>query len=251
MTKESGSPAGEMGPEQVRNIIEAALLAAERPLNMDAFLALFETTEGRPGRDAIQEALDGLRRDYDERGIELAEVASGYRVQVRQAYARWIQRLWSERPVRYSRALLETLALIAYRQPITRGEIEDIRGVSVSSSIVRTLMEREWIHVVGHRDVPGRPAMYGTTRGFLDHFNLKSLGDLPSLAELQDLDDITRDLFKEPAADKGREPADPESQAGSLAVSESESELEEQPEQDDPQASALITGGNSGSRGTE
>jgi len=140
--------------------------------------------QGHYSRDAIREALDWLQADCAERGIELQHVASGYRFQVRQELAPWISRLWEERPPRYSRALLETLALIAYRQPITRGEIEAIRGVSVSTNIMKTLQEREWIRVVGHREVPGRPALYGSTRQFLDYFNLKSLDDLPALADL-------------------------------------------------------------------
>lgn len=192
-----------MNPEQLKNIIEAALLAAGRPLTMDALLSLFDQTsdgDAPPGRDAIQEALGALDTDYLERGIELKQVASGYRIQVRQDYADWMGRLWSEKPSRYSRALLETLVLIAYRQPITRAEIEDVRGVAVSSNIVRTLLEREWVRVVGHRDVPGKPAMYGSTKQFLDYFNLKSLGDLPTLAEIRDIDEITGDLFKEELA---------------------------------------------------
>ncbi len=184
-----------MSPEQLKNIIEAALLAAGKPLNMDSLLALFDTAEEQPGRDGIGAALVTLREEYAGRGIEAREVAGGFRIQVRRDYAGWINRLWAERPARYSRALLETLALVAYRQPITRGEIEDVRGVSVSSAIVRTLVEREWVRVVGHRDVPGRPAMYGTTRHFLDYFNLKTLADLPTLAEIRDIDEITRDLF--------------------------------------------------------
>jgi segregation and condensation protein B len=135
-----------------------------------------------------------LQADYAGRGIDLVEVGSGYRIQVRASMQSWVSRLWEEKPTRYSRALLETLALIAYRQPITRGEIEDVRGVSVSSNIIKTLQEREWIHVVGHREVPGRPAMYGTTRHFLDYFNLKTLDELPSLAELRDLNEIGREL---------------------------------------------------------
>jgi len=209
-----------MDPERVKNILEAALLAAGRPLNMEVLLSLFQpqgavavedgdgpveavdalaTPDGVPGRAEIRAALDALAADYAGRSLELKEVASGYRVQVRQDYAEALRPLWTERPARYSRALLETIALIAYRQPITRGEIEDIRGVSVSSSIMKTLMERDWIRVVGHRDVPGKPAMYGTTRQFLDYFNVKSLAELPTLAEIRDLDEITGDLFPDEA----------------------------------------------------
>ena len=206
-----------MSPERVRNIVEAALLAAGRPLSLDILMGLFRpvgqpeesdvveaegaaeaaAAVGTPGREDVRAALDALSADYTQRGIELREVSSGYRIQVRADHAEALRPLWSERPARYSRALLETLALIAYRQPITRGEIEDIRGVSVSSSIVKTLLEREWVRVVGHRDVPGKPAMYGTTRQFLDYFSLKSLADLPTLAEIRDIDEITADLFGE------------------------------------------------------
>ena len=132
--------------------------------------------------------------DYSERGLELKEVASGFRIQVREDTNPWVARLWEERPQRYSRALLETLALIAYRQPITRGDIEEVRGVSVRTNIIRTLQEREWIRVVGHRDVPGKPALFGTTKAFLDYFNLSSLDDLPSLAEIKDMETIEPEL---------------------------------------------------------
>ena len=147
-----------------------------------------------PSRDDIRKVLKELEEDYKDRGFELKQVASGYRIQVGQDYADWVGRLWEEKPARYSRALLETIALIAYRQPITRGEIEEVRGVSVSSNIIKTLMEREWIKVLGHKDVPGKPALYGTTRAFLDYFNLKSLDELPSLAEIRDLDQIHHEL---------------------------------------------------------
>ncbi|MGD9298580.1 MAG: SMC-Scp complex subunit ScpB, partial [Thiohalocapsa sp.] len=160
-------------------------MAAGAPLTTEQILSLYPE-ERRPARDEIRTAVDELSADYRERGIELVEVAGGWRIQVRRAVAPWVARLWEEKPPRYSRALLETLALIAYRQPITRGEIEDIRGVAVSTQIVKTLTEREWIRIVGHRDVPGRPALYATTRRFLDYFGLRSLNDLPPLAELRD-----------------------------------------------------------------
>ncbi len=179
---------------KVKNIIEAALLAADRPLNVEQLAQLVVDGQGQYSRDAIREALDMLEADCADRGVELKHVASGYRYQVRQELSLWIARLWEERPPRYSRALLETLALIAYRQPITRGDIEAIRGVAVSTGIVKTLQEREWIRVVGHRDVPGRPAMYGTTRQFLDYFNLGSLDELPALAELVGLDKVPPQL---------------------------------------------------------
>jgi segregation and condensation protein B len=170
-------------------LLEAALLAYPEPLSMDRLLLLFEEAE-QPEREAIRTALTELRQDYADRGIELVEVASGFRLQVRQELAPWIRRLWRERPTRYSRAVLETLALIVYRQPITRGEIEEIRGVSVSSSTLRTLLDRGWIKALGQRDVPGRPTLYGTTRVFLDYFNLKSLAELPPLPEIRDLEAV-------------------------------------------------------------
>lgn len=176
-----------MNRQRLKQIIEAALLAAGAPLPMDNLQRLFGDDE-RPEAGEIEAALHEIDADCAGRGFELVQVSSGYRFQVRQELAPWISRLWEERPTRYSRALLETLALIAYRQPTTRAEIEDIRGVSVSSTIMKTLLEREWIRVVGHRDVPGRPALYGTTRKMLDHFNLKSLDELPPLGELMDLD---------------------------------------------------------------
>lgn len=169
----------------VQQVVEGALMAAGGPLTLDQILGLYPE-DRRPPREEIRAAIDALTADYAERGIELVEVAGGWRIQVRRAVAPWVARLWEEKPARYSRALLETLALIAYRQPITRGEIEDIRGVTVSTQIVKTLTEREWVRVVGHRDVPGRPALYATTRRFLDYFGLRSLNDLPPLAELRD-----------------------------------------------------------------
>jgi len=182
-----------MDNQRIKYIVESVLLAAGKPLGLDQLLAVFGDGE-QPERDDIREAVAALQQDYAERGIELVEVASGYRIQVSQSMEPWVSRLTEEKPARYSRALLETLALVAYRQPITRGEIEDIRGVSVSSSIMKTLQEREWVRVVGHRDVPGRPAMYGTTRQFLDYFNLNGLDDLPTLMELRDIDTINAEL---------------------------------------------------------
>jgi len=174
-------------------IIEGALLAAGKPLTVAQLADLFEARE-RPDKADIRAALQEIAARCEDRGFELQEVASGFRFQVRQALSPWVSRLWQERPQKYSRALLETLALMAYRQPITRGEIEEIRGVAVSSNIIKTLHEREWIRVVGHRDVPGRPAMYATTRQFLDYFNLKSLDQLPALAEIRDLDTLNAEL---------------------------------------------------------
>lgn len=199
-----------MNEERIRNIVEAALMAAGRPLSIDALLALFGD-EVRPERAQIRAALNALSEQYEDRGIRLAEVASGFRIQVREEMSDWLSRLWQERPPRYSRALMETLALIAYRQPITRGEIEDVRGVAVSTNIIRTVMERGWVRVVGHRDVPGKPAMYGTTREFLDYFGLKRLEDLPSLAELRDLDSLNVELD---LGFDGLAPSDAESASG-------------------------------------
>lgn len=169
--------------EQLKNIVEAALYVAEEPLSVERLLALFSDEE-RPSREQLQEILSALESECASRGIELVEVGSGYRFQARQELSPWLARLWEERPPRYSRALLETLSLIAYRQPITRGEIEEVRGVAVSTSIIKTLLEREWIRGIGHRDVPGKPALYGTTRQFLDHFCLTSLDQLPPLSEI-------------------------------------------------------------------
>lgn len=182
-----------MDPAKLKNIVEAAMLAAGRPLSLEQLQALFAEHE-RPERAELMTAVAALEADYAERGIRVIEVASGWRIQVREEMSAWLSRLWQDRPARYSRALLETLALIAYRQPVTRGEIEDIRGVSVSSNIMRTLMERGWVRIVGHRDVPGRPGMYATTREFLDYFGLKKLEDLPPLAEIRDLDSINVEL---------------------------------------------------------
>jgi segregation and condensation protein B len=178
-----------MNDNTLSNTLEAVLLAAGRPVSVTQMLDLFEEHQ-RPSADEIKAALADLEVACSGRAFELREVASGWRLQVRPRYADVVSRLWQERPTRYSRALLETLALIAYRQPITRGEIEDIRGVTVSTTIMRTLHERNWVRVVGHREVPGRPELLGTTREFLDYFGLRSLDDLPTLAELRDLDDI-------------------------------------------------------------
>ncbi|KXS52600.1 MAG: chromosome segregation and condensation protein [Marinobacter sp. T13-3] len=178
---------------RLQAIVEAALLAAGKPLSVEQLRGLFSEEE-RPARQVMEHVLTMLEKSCEGRGFELKNVASGYRLQVRQEFAPWIRRLFEEKPQRYSRALLETLALIAYRQPITRGEIEEIRGVTVSSNIIRTLAEREWVRVVGHRDVPGRPAMYATTRQFLDYFNLTGLDELPPLSEIRDLEEIGREM---------------------------------------------------------
>jgi segregation and condensation protein B len=178
-----------MESEQIKRIVEAALLAAGQPLGVPQLAALFPDDQPAPP-GSIEKALADLRDDCATRGIELVEVATGFRFQVRQDVHSWVARLWTERQTRYTRATLETLALIAYRQPITRGEIEQIRGVAVNTNIVKLLEEREWIRVVGHRDVPGKPALFGTTKAFLDYFNLKSLDQLPPLAELNDIPEL-------------------------------------------------------------
>lgn len=189
-------------------IIEGAILAAGKPLSVQNLAELFDEEE-RPENSAIREALAEVAESCTGRGFELQEVASGFRFQVSQSVSPWVARLWQERPQKYSRALMETLALIAYRQPITRGEIEEIRGVAVSSNIVKTLHEREWIRVVGHRDVPGRPAMYATTRAFLDYFNLKNLEQLPALAEIRDVESLTRELGFEEVPESLQESPEP------------------------------------------
>ena len=184
----------------LKQIVEAILLAAAKPMSLEQLLELFDEHE-QPDASEMQDALIELSRDCEERGYELKRIASGYRFQVRQHLAPWVSRLWDEKPPRYTRALLETLALIAYRQPITRGEIEDIRGVSVSSNIIRTLLEREWVRVVGHREAPGRPAMFATTRQFLDYFNLENLDELPTLTEIRDLEQQEQRLKEQQAAE--------------------------------------------------
>ncbi len=178
-----------MNDQYVKNVVEAALLAAGRPLAMDELVGVFDERDGSNAEE-VHTAIAALTADYETRGLELLEVASGYRIQIRASVAQPVSRLWQERPAKYSRALLETLALVAYRQPITRGEIEQIRGVAVNPNIIKTLLERTWIRVVGHRDVPGKPELLGTTRDFLDYFSLKKLDDLPTLAQLKELEDL-------------------------------------------------------------
>ncbi len=182
-----------MSDPGLKPVVEAALLAAGGALTLDNILDLF-SEEQRPAKKRLREVLEELIGDYEGRGCELVEVGGGFRISVRPEYAPVVSKLWEERPPRYSRAMLETLALIAYRQPITRGEIEDIRGVSVSTNIIKTMLEREWIRVIGHRDVPGKPSLYATTREFLNYFGLKSLDELPTLQEIRDLDSINREL---------------------------------------------------------
>ena len=204
-------------PRDLAPLLEAFLLASGKPQSLERLFELFEEAE-RPEPAVFKKALEVLRKSCNGRAFELKEVASGYRLQIREDYAPWVGRLWEERPQRYSRALLETMALIAYRQPITRGEIEDVRGVAVNSNITKTLLEREWIRVVGYREVPGRPAMFATTKAFLDHFNLKSL-DQP-LAEL-------REMEPEPLLDPDDAPVPAHLQALADASAEPEAEREE------------------------
>ncbi|WP_407728997.1 SMC-Scp complex subunit ScpB [Pseudomonas helleri] len=203
-------------PRELAPLLEAFLLASGKPQSLERLFELFDESE-RPEPPVFKKALDMLRKSCDGRAFELKEVASGYRLQIREKFSPWVGRLWEERPQRYSRAMLETMALIAYRQPITRGEIEDVRGVAVNSHIVKTLLEREWIRVVGYRDVPGKPAMFATTKAFLDHFNLQNLDDLPPLAELRELepdpildfDDAPVPEHLQALADESLEPEEP------------------------------------------
>jgi segregation and condensation protein B len=200
-----------MNPDLIRKIIEGALLAAGKPLDITKLENLFEDEE-RPPRDQIKAALEEIESDCRDRGFELKQVASGYRFQVRQELSTWVNRLWEEKPKRYSRAMLETLSLIAYRQPLTRGDIELVRGVAVSSDIIKTLQERDWVRVVGYRDVPGKPALYATTKHFLDYFNLKSLEHLPALGEIKDLAELDPELelsLGDKPGDEGAVPAVP------------------------------------------
>lgn len=206
-------------PRELAPLLEAFLLASGKPQSLERLFELFEEGE-RPEPAVFKKALTLLGKSCEGRAFELKEVSSGYRLQIREKFSPWVGRLWEERPQRYSRALLETIALIAYRQPITRGEIEDVRGVAVNSNIVKTLLEREWIRVVGYRDVPGKPAMFATTKAFLDHFNLKNLEDLPPLAEL-------REMEAEPVLDFDDAPVPHSLQELADASAEPEEEKEE------------------------
>jgi segregation and condensation protein B len=231
-----------MNDQYLKNVIEAALLAGGRPLRADELRELFDEFD-RPELEAIEAAVAALAAEYDGRGLEVKEVASGWRIQVRESVAAPVSRLWQERPAKYSRAFLETLALIAYRQPITRGEIEEIRGVAVNPNIVKTLMERGWVRVVGHREVPGRPEVLGTTREFLDYFGLRSLDDLPTLAQLRDIETLGVQLEfpgtqpspaaadVQGAADAGAESGATEAAASAEAATEAAAFSEESGEQ--------------------
>jgi len=229
-----------MNDQYVKNVVEAALLAAGRPLTMDELVNVFDERDGSNAEE-VRGAIAALTADYETRGLELLEVASGYRIQIRAGVAQPVARLWQERPAKYSRALLETLALVAYRQPITRGEIEQIRGVAVNPSIIKTLLERSWIRVVGHRDVPGKPELLGTTREFLDYFSLKKLDDLPTLAQLKELEDLRVQLTL-PGAD-------PQVATGTDADANAEADSDEAPESsgdDDDQESVSAAGSDGG-----
>lgn len=180
--------------EHLKRILEAAIFAVGHPLTLDALLKLFSEHKEQPTKEEVKKALECIAKDCESRGVALKQLASGYQFQSKQDYAPWMQHLWEEKAPRYSRALLETLALIAYRQPITRGEIEEVRGVAVSTHIIRTLMEREWVKVVGQKEVPGKPALYGSTKKFLDYFNLKTIKELPKLDAIKDLEEIGKQL---------------------------------------------------------
>ena len=213
--------------KELMRILEAALFSAGQTLDMNRLISLFPE-DSHPGKDAIGNAIKKLQIQYAEHtSLELKEVSSGFRFQVRDEYSSWVAKLFEERPAKYSRATLETMALITYRQPITRAEIEEVRGVSVSSQIIKTLMEREWIRVVGHRDVPGKPALYSTTKGFLDYFNLKSLDELPALSELRDIDEINAELdFQTPvvAAESSEDTANSDNIDSKSGLSEDKDE---------------------------
>ena len=231
-----------MNHQYVKNVVEAALLAAGRPLSVEELQSVFDERDGSTA-DEVRGALAELAVEYETRGLELLEVASGFRIQIRAAVAQPVARLWQERPAKYSRALLETLALIAYRQPITRGEIEQIRGVAVNPNIIKTLHERNWIRVVGHRDVPGKPELLGTTREFLDYFSLKKLDDLPTLAQLKELEDLRVQLTLPGAEPEGGTPA--EHSSGDTPELEAAADDEEEPSVDSaaPRTQGLVASG--------
>jgi segregation and condensation protein B len=231
-----------MNHQYVKNVVEAALLAAGRPLTVEELTNVFDERDGSVA-DEVNGAIAALIEEYATRGLELLEVASGFRIQIRAAVAPPVARLWQERPAKYSRALLETLALIAYRQPITRGEIEQIRGVAVNPNIIKTLHERNWIRVVGHRDVPGKPELLGTTREFLDYFSLKRLDDLPTLAQLKELEDLRVQLTL-PGAD-AQILMEAESPLDTAAEFEPQAEEDEEPpaEGAGPRTQGLVASG--------
>ncbi|RDZ28724.1 SMC-Scp complex subunit ScpB [Lysobacter silvisoli] len=219
----------------VTRIVEAALLAANQPLTLAQLHSLFPEDQPAPP-DSVEQALETLREGSQGRGVELVELASGFRFQVQADVHPWVARLWTERQTRYTRATLETLALIAYRQPITRGEIEQVRGVAVNSNIIKALEEREWIRVVGHRDVPGKPALFGTTKAFLDYFGLKRLDELPPLSELKDIGEL------EPQLQFDGPPAPSQIEAGGVAVAGEAAGQDEQAQADDAGETAQAEG---------
>jgi segregation and condensation protein B len=219
-----------MNDQYVKNVIEAAMLAAGRPLSMDELVNVFDERDGSNAEE-VRSAIAALKAEYETRGLELLEVASGYRIQIKAGVAEPVSRLWQERPAKYSRALLETLALVAYRQPITRGEIEQIRGVTVNPHIIKTLLERSWIRVVGHRDVPGKPELLGTTREFLDYFSLKKLDDLPTLAQLKELEDLRVQLTL-PGADPQAAAAGDHAEGGATDAADSTHDASDEEEAD-------------------
>lgn len=216
-------------PDALDDIIEAALLAAGEPVGLDRLEVLFDDHE-RPPRKALREAIERLTERHGRGAMELIETASGYQLRIRPRLANWVSRLWDERPQRYSRALLETLALIAYRQPVTRGDIEEVRGVAVSGSIMRTLLDRGWVRVVGHRDVPGRPAVYATTRSFLDDFGLKTLDELPPMHELKQFEDYPVEDDMPPPPLPLLEQADPVDEAEDLIAANHEYDRSDEPD---------------------
>ena len=258
-----------MESNQLKMIIEGALLAAGHSLDINQLEKLFDddlfgsrepggngaSEENRPPRDQIQAALEDIGADCTGRGFELKRTGSGYRFQVRQELSQWVNKLWDEKPKKYSRALLETLALIAYRQPITRGDIEEIRGVSVSSEIIKSLLEREWVRVVGHRDVPGRPALYATTKQFLDYFSMSSLDQLPALSEIKDIEDINPELALEVAlqmVEKAETNQNEQDTPPSAIASETlVSEINESQELPEPKEDAENDGNNNGGSSDE
>lgn len=224
-----------MNKDQLKRILEAVLMASSQPLNEAALLKVFEESQ-QPASDDLQAALQELMHECEGRSFELHKVSSGYRFQVRKDYADYVTKLWEEKPARYSRALLETLSLIAYRQPLTRGEIEAVRGVSVSSHIIKTLDERGWIKIVGHRDVPGRPSLYATTKEFLDYFNLASLNDLPSLQEIRDIDEINAELDLHMPTEASPEATQTENEVGVIDL-----DMAHEDEAEDPDAPQAMT----------
>jgi len=219
-----------MQTDKLKKILEAILISGDKPLSVEKLLGFFET-EDLVNRNDVKEALKDLQTAYESHGFELVETASGFRFQTKEDYKQWVTQHWDEKPAKYSRALLETLALIIYRQPITRAEIEDVRGVAVSSHIIKTLQERDWIRIVGHKEVPGRPALLGTTRQFLDYFNLKSLDEMPSLSEIQDIEKLYPELELN-IQDEGVE-TDAENEDSSEDDSLLEQVLESEPESEE------------------